>query len=555
MSTESTILQLRRGTLDELNSLNTMGLVNNNEIMHVTDTNELYIGKEGTKLYEKITKGGVLWSKDKEYLKGDIVVFQENSQKSIMVAYRAVQDNNNQLPYTIVSGAIVHNRSFWLTVYPETTNIKWHPDLIYTAGDIVEHGTDLFIVPIGTTHGTIPAGAMPPSSHWVLMNPDEVGGIAYNALSAYAVGDEVTINGLTYIAILENGVDIHSSPVGAGVVSPADRTDLVTRTTWKLDNDVPIYEDAVDYYPGDIVYDPLDGFDYILPPGEVHTTGNTAPGIPWEKISTDKERGGVAWSEFIDYTEGDESIEDGVSYIAVTGLLGNINISPRTVVGTPDAKWKLDDGIQIWNPLNEPYLEGDIVYDPQAGTNWIVPPGGNPTSGIPPHLDAPQWAEVLSDEERGGVAYLPNSNYNQGDLVVFDSSGAGTDWQMYYAIADDYASASTPDQSTKWERFEKIPAGANDGEMIVWDDTLKQWVTKTDINYNKTIQTDGQLTVVVSGTFDPVLPGTTLPQVFINGSLQRYPEQYTLSGTVGSTTVTFLTPLNLDDWVNVKALG
>ena len=232
MSTKSTIMQLRRGTLAELKELNTHNLVNENEIMNVTDTNELYIGKAGN--YEKITKGGVFWSSAKDYLKGDIVVFQEDPTKNMFVYY-AAQDNSGELPHDTGSGSIVYNKSNWLSVNSEAEvgGIIWKTGWTYKVGDIVYNPIDL------STYVCTSGHTSTASLEQTSFKKVEKGGVIYEMNQAYVVGDMVTESDIAYTCI---------TVTGPGAFAPADWVAIGPSEKGGV-----IWDATLDYKVGDLV--------------------------------------------------------------------------------------------------------------------------------------------------------------------------------------------------------------------------------------------------------------------------------------------------------------
>ncbi len=138
-------------------------------------------------------KGGIAFSAQTYYIKGDIVSYN---------------DKQYMAPGNIPSAA--WDVSLWNPIYSEKGGIIYDPSIQYQSGDIISYNGVVYVAPTPSPA----AGTAPGSPGWPLVS-SERGGIMWAAGQKYAIGDSVwdNANGPAALYACTNG---HTATTGNG---------------------------------------------------------------------------------------------------------------------------------------------------------------------------------------------------------------------------------------------------------------------------------------------------------------------------------------------------
>ncbi len=389
--------------------------------------------------------GGVAWKMATAYDVGDVVVDSDIAYNcNFLHTSDAVGDITTFPPSAATATS-------WTRIgKPEVGGIEYDVTVQYEIGDIVTIDGLIYVIGEDPTNvgNPPPAGTLPGDPEWSASS-GERGGLVYDPLVQYQIGDVVTIGGIIYVIgedpsnpgdpmvigddpsdPLDNTTSIPVEPERGGILwltttdyvigdivslggdiytALTDHTGTspdASATDWKKFVGHDAYDSTATYNEDDTVTE--GGIDYTLLPGDVDS--GTPPGNGWTPITTDVERGGVDWDTDYYYVKGDIISEGSATYVAI----GNSQGKQPSVSHAPEV-WKRITGSALWDAAPT-YNEGDIV-EGSDGDDYILPEGATPSTGDDPTLGAP-WDKITTSTERGGVSWNSTYNYTVGDIVT-----------------------------------------------------------------------------------------------------------------------------------------
>jgi len=397
---------------------------------------------------------GLVWrgaySGGTTYAPGDAVIYQGSSYICILASTGNVPTNQTywDLLAEVGQGGIV-----WRGAYDNGT--------AYSIGNAVSYNGSSYICILAST-GNIPTDG----TYWNLLveagtnGENGIAGLnwkgAYNAGTAYAIGDAVSYNGSSYIAIAATTGNSPSNPTYWDILAEVGQAGLVWRGA---------YSSSINYVPGNAVS--YQGSSYIC----ILQSINNVPtnGTYWNLLVEVGQNGqngiaGLNWKGAYNgstaYAVNDAVSYQGSSYICILTSTGNVPTN-----GTYwDLIAEIGQGGLIWlgtyNNLT-PYVPNDAVsYNgssfvciadttgnlPTNGTYWdlLVEAGTNGSNGI----NGVVWQGVYSGSQ----------TYHVNDAVSYQGSS-------YICIAT--TTGNLPTNGSFWDLLVEVgQAGANGADFI-----------------------------------------------------------------------------------------
>ncbi len=366
--------------------------------------------------------GGREWDTLKSYLIGDIVV--ENG-----LMYFCILDAPVLTPPPSTPG-------FWQNVaVSDIGGREWDPDTTYMSGDIVSVGSDIFIAKVDNLNGGNNPSNSPdllPGVWYNSTRSGERGGLLWNPVVGYFLGDIVSVNGEIYTCIVATSTGFDPSVPGT--------------LDWKVFRTTEFggisHDNHKTYQRGDIV---SVGTEIWIATVN-NTQGTSDIKAPEWYNASQPEAGGVAWNANTGYNKGDIVTDETqtanrpdlgygqkVVYIAIIDVpvstTATPNVSPAIDVDAGGPSWAVleirnQKGISFDPSLG--YLAGDIVAAPGKGIGefdlFVAPLGISPNGAIPT-ADVPGIWTLVTPNERAGRAWDNSTVYLPGDVVTDGING------------------------------------------------------------------------------------------------------------------------------------
>jgi len=357
-------------------------------------------------------RGGVAYGPSIEYKIGDLAYSTDGSY------YIAVVDG--------VIGAPGGNSNWESLAAVERGGVQWDASINYKVGDIVTDTIDGKLYRAVLVNTNIQPSTT--SQYWVIINPDERGGVAYDATISYIKGDLVYgADGAYYKAIVDGHLDA------------PDTNDLQWEPLVTPERGGVFYKVNTTYQMGDII-SARDGGTFTDTYRCKETYTSKSIDFPseidkWTLLDIEPERGGVLWDKDTLYEIGDVVTDiDGKLYTAIdTGS----NNQPST---TSNTFWKLAESFEkggTFYDLTVAYSKGDIVSNDEFPRKAFISLEDGNMGNLPPHLIGldPHWqaidtinynAPTGGDREGDGVHDASNPT-GTGEHCPWDSGGTATD--------------------------------------------------------------------------------------------------------------------------------
>ncbi len=281
----------------------------------------------------------------------------------------------------------------------ERGGLLWYQPASYLVGDTVSLGGELFISL--TDHlsavGDVPTGdpTQPLQTSWsASIGSTERGGLIWNDVTNYLIGDVVSIDASIWVALTDN---INISPVDGTDWQQLEYDELGGTAWGTLRN----------YIIGDLITESGIVYQCIVS----HLSADfITDAANWEEVASTPERGGIAWDITTNYAKGDIVVDlsNFSTYKAnINNNLGNVPSDP----------------LSGWDPIVDPEL-GGLPYDAtlRYPTGAIVTENEITYIAIvdtalnqPPSTHPGKYKVV--GEERGGIAWNTTAEYIIGDIV------------------------------------------------------------------------------------------------------------------------------------------
>ncbi len=344
-------------------------------------------------------RGGILWSSSREYVIGDIVMFNGIGYHSLS-GTPLIPNNGNQpdLPASVTD---------WKTLSGsvERAGLAYDPTVQYEIGDTFTYNGKVYVVGDDPTRiGTQPPPAPGPADPTdIVTNPEwggiveaggaEVGGVIYDAGITYKIGDIVSsglVPDVAWISIANANTgnplilsawwqELDSIFYTAGSYTPVAGDEYPDNAlapapgtigaVWYVNGlgvDVNDDPNLYEFLTGNLAGMKVQDSDKIIwIDGAI--TAETWLWSPFPRISG--EVGGIAWTSGKRYVIGDTVTEANKQYIAITGLNALPNVG--NLPSTSPTNWKLvgDSPVttNIANPGNPgtPSVDAFAVSDRQ----------------------------------------------------------------------------------------------------------------------------------------------------------------------------------------------
>ncbi len=380
--------------------------------------------------WNRVDRGGVLWSIKDNYAKGDLVV--RNDKIYIANGPSTGSDPINLADWFEFSVPRSLAGTFTPSLgaeYPNVANAS-EGDVITIVGLTNPHtmaGGVLAGVAIDNNDKLIYHSSAPNWTHEPFPKIDaEFGGIAYNSSSAYPEGAIVTYGDELY----RSGAVIKS-----GQAHPGTNGSLWVKlnTSFKV---APKYDPSVAYNTGEVVVfkDPITHIwkMFLTPIGTTAGDEPYGPAHDWVQIG-DGTVGGSEYDPSIIYAVGDVVSLTSSTVPQIVNLYSCLIPGSGLDINNP-TNWKnvtegfVEKGGVPWTKTPS-YKPGDLVT--HSGSIWVANAASTNTApgAFVPGVISP-WT-LLNPLERGGVIWDTGDSYSIGDVVSDNING-----NIYIAIAD-----------------------------------------------------------------------------------------------------------------------